>query len=796
MAVSRRFMLKTAAAVTASFLMKSRQAFASAPATERIPEKFHPIPFEAQTLSGLFAERMTTNVEKRLLEINEAALLSGFVNRTQAGDATSFNGEHAGKFLDAACNALRFRDNARLRPIMDRVTQGLIDSQERDGYLGTYPLAQRWGYWDVWVHKYTLIGLLSYYELTGKTPVLNACRKIGDLLERTYGDANGKRDIVAGLHLGMASTSVLEPLCRLYRVTGDARYLDFCRYIVRAYEQPNGPKIVSALLGHGSVYRTANGKVYEMLSNLNGLSDLYRITGDEQLLKAVLRGWSDIVRHQLLPTGSTSAKEHFQPPGQRLGLQSSDVGEMCATVTWLQLNARLLRLTGEARFGQEIERSVYNHLLAAQNAATGDIAYYTSLAGCKEHVHSILCCVSSGPRGISLIPELVWGLDGEAFVVNLFAQGSARFTMRGVPVKVKSSTGFPRDGQLSLEVQPAKAARFTLRIRVPEWARDFEARTSGEVFKGSPGQMLDITRVWKPSSRIDCGMTLVTQQESGGPSYPNLCVIQRGPQVLALEKAVNPGVPYLSRAGVKRDTAVSLNELTHAGWTGPVYALRGEPALALVPFADALDYRALISYADALRSDVPAITAYERAYVSTRDLKQLPTDRQVQYPENEETLSDENPLSYCIADPGVPTLLAQLEGKSASGDRSLPVWFGVMLRTPTTISRIVYRHGKVDAHGGWFDSSYGPPCVEILKVPPKPPGPFDDMGYLSPYEGRWELLGTLEGYPAFGPSAAPSLAEGQKFEIALPKSQTVYGIRVIGHAGGHYASCAELAAFA
>src|SRR5262249_9178606 len=162
-----------------------------------------------------------------------------------------------------------------------------------------------------------------------------------------------------GEHIGMAATSVLEPMCHLYRLSADARHLAFCNFIVRAYDQPQGPRIVASLLESVSVYRTANGKAYEMLSNLNGLVDLYRLTGEQRLLQAVERAWDDIVQHQMYRTGTVSAMEHFQPTGRLLSLQSSNVGETCATVTWLQLNWRLFRLTGAARFGQEIERTVY-----------------------------------------------------------------------------------------------------------------------------------------------------------------------------------------------------------------------------------------------------------------------------------------------------------------------------------------------------------------------------------------------------------------------------------------------------
>src|SRR5580704_8046835 len=487
--ISRRELLQIAAGVTAAGATRApaqadthgidvRPARVEPLVAERVPERFASLSFEAQELGGLFAARMGTNVEGRLLQIDEQAFLAAFVHRDQAGEFDgAWVGEHAGKFLDAACNALRYGDQADLRSSADRVARTLISSQEPDGYLGTYPAARRWTGWDVWVHKYNIIGLLSYYELTADPAVLRACRGMGDLLAHTFGDAPGQRDIIAaGEHIGMAATSVLEPMCRLYRFTGDARHLQFCQYLVRASDHAHGPRIVAVLLHGGSVDRVANGKAYEMLSNFNGLVDLYRLTADRRLLDAVLRAWDDMVSWQLYRTGTLSAGYHFQPHGLLLSLPSSNFGETCVTVTWLQLNWRLLRLTGEARFGQEIERTVYNHLLAAQDPHNGNISYYTSWVGPKECTSAILCCVSSGPRGISLIPQLVWGVEQGALVVNLYTPGRARFQMEGAAVEVVSETDFPSDGHVRLTLSAERATHFAVRLRVPEWANVFEVR--------------------------------------------------------------------------------------------------------------------------------------------------------------------------------------------------------------------------------------------------------------------------------------------------------------------------------
>ena len=179
--------------------------------------------------------------------------------------------------------------------------------------MGTYTPDQYWTSWDVWSHKYNLHGLLAYYSATGYKPALESCKKMGDLLCRTFGKNKGQKDIIlAGEHIGMAATSVLDAMVELYKYTADKKYLDFCYYILDAWEQDNGPKVISAILETGRVTEVGNGKAYEMLSNYVGLIKLYQITGDKKFLKAVELAWQDVEDKQLYITGTTSSHEHFQ----------------------------------------------------------------------------------------------------------------------------------------------------------------------------------------------------------------------------------------------------------------------------------------------------------------------------------------------------------------------------------------------------------------------------------------------------------------------------------------------------
>jgi DUF1680 family protein len=572
-------------------------AFASQPlkpvaVADKVADRFTPAPYTGQRVEGLLGERMRVNLEGRLLHVDEKGILKGFQQRPGEQD---WIGEHAGKFLHAATNTWLYTGDERLKALMDRVVRALLQTQLPDGYLGTYLDEERWTSWDVWVHKYDLIGLISYYQATGYEPALDASRKIGDLLCRTFGAGPGQRDIISGDHVGMAATSVLEPMVNLYRFTGDRKYLDFCEYLVRSWGQANGPKIIDSLLATQSVFRTADAKAYEMMSNLVGLAELYRVTGNPVYLQTEQTAWKDIAAHRLYVTGTTSANEHFADDYVLPGEQASNVGEGCATVTWLQLTWQLLRLTGEPQYAEQLEHTVYNALLGAQDPRTGDICYFTPLNGKKSPGPGINCCVSSEPRGISMIPQLTWGTLGDGAAVLFYVPGRVTVRTRAGDVSIQAKTDFPVGGTVSLKLNPIASAKFPLYLRVPEWTKRFTATAGGESYHGTPGKFLAINREWKPGDEVSVDMDLTVRVIPGGPSYPYSVAIARGPQILALEQSINRNLLDLQAAGPRgKDVKLvdARSKLPPAWPGGQAYSLDGVAGgkareLLLVPFAEA-----------------------------------------------------------------------------------------------------------------------------------------------------------------------------------------------------------------
>lgn len=738
---------------------------------DRLPDVAQVLPPSDIHLSGYLGTRVSNSEKNRLLEVDENDLLDAFERRSVPHQ--DWQGEHVGKFLHAATLAWVYTRDTRLKQKIDRVAARLIRTQEADGYLGTYPAEKRWTSWDVWVHKYDLLGLLMYYRYTGNATALAASRKIGDLLIETF---PAKKSIIqAGEHMGMAATSVLEPIVLLYRTTGDPRYLAFAKYIIRAWNEPGGPHIIQTLTTQRNVAKTANGKAYEMLSNLVGLCELARATGNRTYLVPVVNAWQDITTHRLYITGTASSHEHFQADYDLPNQPGANLGETCVTVTWIQMNTQLLRLTGNARYADELERSYYNHLAGSQRPDGAEWCYYTPLEGTKPYTDSTNCCLSSGPRGMALLPQIAYlkrtDSKRDTLLVNLFEPSQATLTLGGQRVTVVQKTPFPRAGVSTLTLHLSRPAIFGVQVRSPRWATPLVLGVAdGPPMPGPVGGWAVVpARRWKNGDQVHIHFTLQGSLVMGTHSNSGRAALTWGPFVLADDASRNPTLPSpftLALAAGSARPAVRLASATSAGLTfvAPVQASPGAAVrqAAFVPFAEAGDGGG--RYRVWLRAPGAASPADQSVLMGGIESGSRPGN-----------------LNGSIIDGDLSSAVVTYDGRKADQD-----WFAVTLPAPVTVRRVVFAHGKTFHDGGWFDSSQGKPQVEAQRVK----------------NGPWETLGTLDEYPNTTATNDAGLKDGQAFTLHLGAPREIIGIRVVGRpASGDspaaaFASCGELQAFA
>jgi DUF1680 family protein len=751
------------------------------------PEKVTPVVADRQDfqapdavrLEGWIGTRIAANEGNRLVKLDPARLLEGYRQRP---GRQIWDGEHVGKWLHAATLAWANTGDPALRRKLDYVAAELVKCQLPDGYLGTYEEKERWTQWDVWAHKYNLIGLITYMRYTGNLEPLPACRRMADLLCNTFGDEPGKRDIIlAGQHMGMAPTSVLEPMVLLYRLTGETRYLDFCKYILRAWEQPNGPKIISTLLTEKRVDKVGNGKAYEMLSCLNGALEYYRTVGDPQILEACLNAWQDIVGHRLYPTGTASYREFFHDDFDLPNV--NNVGETCVTVTWLQFNAQLLRLTGEARFAGQLETTVLNQLFGAQSCDGSAWGYYVQMQGRKPYSRTLdgHCCLSSGPRGVSLIPTFAVTTDADGVVVNLYDAGTAKLVLRDhTTVAISAETRYPSDGTIRLRISPAANKTFAVKVRVPPWCQSALIKLNGRRVQtgfGADGYVA-LRREWKPGDKLELQFPLEPRLIVGDHKNVGRVAVLYGPLVLAADEAlVEDKVCRLGEIGVRAAEVAALR-------------LKPEPAptqLKSWPGARVFRIQAVCRSQGDGKSEAPVrirlvpfadAGATGTAYKIWLPCRAPRPDRNLLMDGLE--IRSRKPNAGSIIDDNPDTIAATFNNKRAPDD-----WFGVELEQPVIVRRIVFAHGKTFHDGGWFDASAAKPRVQIKSKP----------------DGAWETVCELKDYPATTATDPAGLKAAERFTCELAKPAKVFGVRVVGKpaCGDNptqaFSSCAELQAF-
>jgi len=761
-----------------------------------VPDKILPVIQDKQDfqvpdrvqLNGWMGQRVQANEANRLMKLDPTRLLEGYRKRP---GRQSWDGEHVGKWLHAATLAWVNTGDPALRQKLDYIAAELIKCQMEDGYLGTYVENSRWKSWDVWAHKYNLIGLLTYVRYTGNMTPLMTCRRIGDLLCNTFGEEPGKRDIIkSGPQVGMAPTSVLEPMALLYRLTGEPRYLDFCKYILRAWEQPGGPKIISTLLTLKRVDKIANGKAYEMLSCLNGALELYRTIGDPQILQACLNAWRDIVDHRLYITGAASYWEVFHDDYDFPNV--NNVGETCVTVTWIQFNAQLLRLTGEARFADQLEQVVLNQLLGAQRCDGAAWGYYVQMEGQKPYSTNLdgHCCLSSGPRGIALIPTFALTTDSDGVVINLYETGTSRLTLRDhTPVTVTTETRYPASDRIQMRIEPSESNSFAVKLRIPAWCHGVAIEVNARKISARPGSdgYVAIKRNWKKGDRVLIRLKLEPRLIVGDHGNLGKVALMYGPLVLAADEALLGPPPGTKPAA---STAIPLNAIAIASpklgelkvtpvpqeigtWPGDqVFCAQGKTRKPLPgrKIGDSLPLR-LIPFAEA-------------GGTGARYKVWLPLPRDI-YRGNllldaEESRSRHGNLGGSITDEDFQTAVSTSDGKKAEED-----WFAVKLDQPAVVKRILFAHGKTFHNGGWFDATVGKPRVQVQRAK----------------DGDWETVAEITTYLATTAKNSAEMDGSESFICNLPGATKVWAIRVVGKpaCGDNpqqaFSSCAELQAF-
>ena len=540
------------------------------------------LPYGDVRLKGPMGDRMNKMIEHHLKATDVDYITAPFLEKTER--RRWWQTEFWGKFMHAAMPFWTYTQDAELRKHIDFGFERICASQEPNGYIGNYPDELRCGEgWDVWGMKYTMMGLMHYYDgLAPDDPkarkALTAARRVCDYVIGELGP-NGKR----GYHLwesgnwcGFASSSILEPVVWLYNRTKDKKYLDFATYLVKDMtEVEAGPRLLDLALkdisvadrnGYGNKAETHGGyvmkhnrwKAYEMMSCYQGLIEYYEATGRKDLLEAAVKTCDQIIRDEINVAGGSASSEAWFHGAQKQHLPYTRLQETCVTTTWMRFVEKLLQVTGDPKYADELEKAFYNIYLASLNLAADEFAAYTPLNGYRSrgHHHCAMhtnCCNANGPRGFLAFLRALFQTDGEAAIFNLYASSSESVFLPKQKEKVAFDiyTIYPAEGNVRIVNHTVKQMPFTVKFRIPAWSEKTVLKVNGKPVDGvKAGTYFALTRTWTIGDVVEIVFDMTTRAHV----MNHHVAFTRGPIALARDSRFRDGdINEVFRKGAIKD---------------------------------------------------------------------------------------------------------------------------------------------------------------------------------------------------------------------------------------------------
>ncbi len=552
---------------------------------------------------GPVGERVQANVDHWLLcapQSNPGMLEMFRVrDRQPTPQLVPWAGEFIGKYLLSAVAALRMTDDPRLRSQVSNVVASFIATQSADGYLGPFPREIRLlKNWDLWGHYHAIQALVMWHQQTGDGAALEAARKAADLVCRTYLDT-GRRVFDAGdAEMNM---TILTGMAIMYRLTGEPRYLRMAREVEKDWERA-GDYLRAGL--DGREYFQSPRPRWESLHDLQGLIEMWRITGEAKYHEAFIHHWRSIRRWDRRNSGAFSSGE--QATGNPYAPTAI---ETCCTVAWMALTIDYHKLTGDPRAADELELSTLNGGLGAQHESGRWWTYNTPMDGVREaSAHTIVfqaragtpelnCCSVNGPRVLGMLSDWSVMSQTNGLVVNSYLPGVFDLERGGSAIQLQMDRDYPRVGAQQVTVKKCGTDEWSLRLRIPGWSgtTHIEANFAGVTDHAVGGSYLEIRRHWRAGDAVTLTFDFGLRSTAGANETAGKVSLYRGPLLLAWDQAVNeidadriPPINLDLLAEARTTTPLrNPNQLGSSPWVQVDLATPSSVPLHLVDFASA-----------------------------------------------------------------------------------------------------------------------------------------------------------------------------------------------------------------
>ena len=490
------------------------------------------------------------------------------------------------KWVEAVAYSLTVRPDPDLERRVEEIVQAYVRMQQPDGYINShYTLVEpemRWknlrdGH-ELYCAGTLMEASIAYYQATGKREFLDAVIRYTDTIDRVFGPGPGQRPGYPG------HQEIELALVKLYRTTGEERYLRLARFFVdeRGKAPPHYFDVESAERGedpdplkrgayrpydynqsHQPVRRqhTAEGHAVRAMYLYAGMADVAAETGDAELYEACLALWDNVTGRRMYITGGIGPQAH----GERFTVDydlpnETAYAETCASIGLIFWAHRMLQFAGESRYADVLERALYNGVLSGVSLEGDSFFYSNKLAAYPSELgrlslpfplqrqswYRVACCPANIARLLASLGRYAYSRAPEAIYVHLYADGTARADVGGSPVSLRVSTDYPWDGEVTIDVDVTGPHSFTLALREPGWCRgQARVKVNGESWDSRAGDdsgYLKITRSWEPGDTINLSLPMDVKLVRTHPAVranSGRAAVMRGPLVYCFEEADN-----------------------------------------------------------------------------------------------------------------------------------------------------------------------------------------------------------------------------------------------------------------
>lgn len=520
----------------------------------------------------------------------ENFLIAGGKMKGETRGQMPFDDTDVYKIIEGASNSLISTPNPELEKLLDSLIAIIAIGQEADGYLTTWrtinpakppapwvPVKEgrRWeslgASHELYNAGHMYEAAYTHYIATGKRNFLDIALRNADLLVGTFGWGEGKEQKVPGHQI------VETGLVKLYHATGKREYLELAKY----YLDNRGNAAHHELYGAYSQdhipvtqQHEVTGHAVRAMYMYAAMTDIAVLEKNEAYNNAVQKLWHNMVEKQTYITGGIGARHEGEAFGENYELPNlTSYNETCAAIGSVYWNHRLHSQTGDVKYFDVIERTLYNGLISGlsldgtnffyPNALEADGKYPFNRGACtRQGWFDCSCCPTNVIRFLPAMPGLLYSHSSDVIFVNLYASSTATLEVAGTNFTLKQTTNYPWDGKITLTVQPEKAAEATLKFRIPSWARNepmpgnlYQYRqattavptilVNGKTVKAERKDgYFTVKRTWKKGDKVELNFPMNVQMVVADERLTDdigKVALERGPLVYAIEEVDNKG---------------------------------------------------------------------------------------------------------------------------------------------------------------------------------------------------------------------------------------------------------------